>query len=265
MAPAMFLMGVGPMARWKQASLPDLATRLKWAFALAVVSAAVLPLTMGKWTPMIALGLLLAVWIIASGVVNLRERVTQLAANGGGHPAAYLKKLPRGYYGMLVAHAGVAVFIVGVTLVNGYETEKDVRMTPGSSVSIGGYSIRLDGFEDIEGPNYSGVRGILSVFKDGRQRDVMHPEKRFYNVQQMPMTEAAIDTGFTRDLYVSLGEPVDGGAWIVRVYHKPFVDWIWGGAFLMALGGILAVSDRRYRLARAAQREGREAAVTAAA
>ncbi len=265
MVPAMFLMGVGPMARWKQASLPDLATRLKWAFALAVLSAAVLPLMMGKWTPMIALGLLLAVWIVASSAVNLRERVTQLAAGGGGHPAAYLKKLPRGYYGMLLAHTGVAVFIVGVTMVNGYETEKDVRMTPGSTVSIGGYSIRLDGFEDIEGPNYSGVRGLLTVFKDGRQRDVMHPEKRFYNVQQMPMTEAAIDTGFTRDLYVSLGEPVDGGAWIVRVYHKPFVDWIWGGAFLMALGGILAVSDRRYRLARAEQRKGRETTVTAAA
>jgi len=265
MAPAMFLMGVGPLARWKQASLPDLATRLRWAFALAVASAALLPLTMGKWTPMIALGLLLAVWILASGVVNLRERVTQLAANGGGHPAAYLKKLPRGYYGMLLAHAGVAVFIVGVTLVNGYETEKDVRMMPGSTVSIGGYSIRLDGFEDIEGPNYSGVRGVLTVFKDGRQRDVMHPEKRFYHVQQMPMTEAAIDTGFTRDLYVSLGEEVDGGAWIVRAYHKPFVDWIWGGAFLMALGGVLAVSDRRYRLARAAQRKGGDATVTAAA
>ena len=265
MAPAMFLMGVGPMARWKQASLPDLAARLKWAFAVALVSAAVLPLTMGKWTPMIAFGLLLAVWIMASCAVNLRERITQLAANGGGHPVSYLKKLPRGYYGMLLAHFGVAVFIVGVTMVNGYETEKDVRMTPGSTVSIGGYVIRLDGFEDVDGPNYTGVRGILTVLKDGRQRDVMFPEKRFYNVQQMPMTEAAIDTGFTRDLYISLGEAVDGGAWIVRVYHKPFVDWIWGGAFLMALGGIVAVSDRRYRLARAAQRKSQDATASAAA
>jgi cytochrome c-type biogenesis protein CcmF len=265
MAPAAFLMGVGPLARWKNATLPDLAARLKWAFAVAVVSAALVPLAMGKWTPMIALGLLLAVWIVASGVVNLRERTRQLAATGGGRPASYLKKLPRGYYGMLLAHFGVAVFIVGVTLVKGYEAEKDVRMTPGSTVSIGGYAIRLDGFEDIQGPNYSGVRGVMTVLKDGRQRDVMHPEKRFYNVQQMPMTEAAIDTGFTRDLYVSLGEEVDGGAWIVRVYHKPFVDWIWGGAFLMALGGILAVSDRRYRLARAAQRSAQESAATVAA
>ncbi len=265
MAPAMFLMGVGPMARWKQASLPDLAARLKWAFAIALISAAILPLTMGKWTPMIALGLLLATWIIAASAVNLRERVTALAANGGGSPVSYLKKLPRGYYGMLLAHCGVAVFIVGVTLVSGYETEKDVRMTPGSTVNIGGYVIRLDGFEEVDGPNYSGIRGELTVLMDGREQTVMRPEKRFYNVQQMPMTEAAIDTGFTRDLYVSLGEAVDGGAWIVRVYHKPFVDWIWGGAFLMALGGILAVSDRRYRLARASQRNSREAAATAPA
>jgi cytochrome c-type biogenesis protein CcmF len=156
---------------------------------------------------------------------------------------------------MLLAHFGVAVFIVGVTLVNGYETEKDVRMAPGNTVSIGGYTMRLERLEDTTGPNYTSVKGVVTVLKDGRERGVMYPEKRFYTVQQMPMTEAAIDTGFTRDLYVSLGEPVDGGAWIVRVYHKPFVDWIWGGAFLMAIGGLLAVSDRRYRMARAPRRE----------
>jgi cytochrome c-type biogenesis protein CcmF len=255
MAPAVFLMGVGPLARWKQASIPDLAGRLKWAFAVAVVSAALLPLTMGRWTPMVAFGLLLALWVTAAGVVNLRGRVQQLAAAGGGRPVSYLKRLPRGYYGMLLAHFGVAVFIVGVTLVNGYETEKDVRMAPGNTVSIGGYTMRLERLEDTTGPNYTSVKGVVTVLKDGRERGVMYPEKRFYTVQQMPMTEAAIDTGFTRDLYVSLGEPVDGGAWIVRVYHKPFVDWIWGGAFLMAIGGLLAVSDRRYRMARAPRRE----------
>jgi len=265
MTPAIFLMGIGPLARWKQASIPDLAGRLKWAFAVALISAALLPLTMGSWTPMVAFGLLLAMWIVTSSVVNLRERVKQLAATGGGSAWTCLKKLPRGYYGMSLAHFGVAVFIVGVTLVKGYETEKDVRMTPGSTVSVGGYSMRLDRFEDITGPNYTGVRGVVTVLKNGRETDVMHPEKRMYNVQQMPMTEAAIDTGFTRDLYVSLGEPVDGGAWVVRVYYKPFVDWIWGGAFLMALGGVLAVSDRRYRLARAQHRKASQAEATATA
>ena len=265
MTPAIFLMGIGPLARWKQASIPDLAGRLKWAFAVALISAALLPLTMGSWTPMVAFGLLLAMWIVTSSMVNLRERVKQLAATGGGSAWTCMKKLPRGYYGMLLAHFGVAVFIVGVTLVKGYETEKDVRMTPGSTVSVGGYSMRLDRFEDITGPNYTGVRGVVTVLKNGRQTGEMHPEKRMYNVQQMPMTEAAIDTGFTRDLYVSLGEPVDGGAWVVRVYYKPFVDWIWGGAFLMALGGVLAVSDRRYRLARAQQRKASQAEATATA
>ncbi len=265
MTPAIFLMGVGPLARWKKASIPDLAARLKWAFAVALVSAALLPLTMGRWTPMIAFGLLLAAWIVASGVVNLRDRLHQLAANGGGRATSYLRKLPRGYYGMLLAHFGVAVFIVGVTLVNGYETEKDVRMVPGNTVSIGGYTMRLERFEDIVGPNYTGVRGVVTVLKNGRRQDVMYPEKRFYTVQQMPMTEAAIDSGLTRDLYVSLGEPVGDGAWIVRVYHKPFVDWIWGGAFLMALGGLLAVSDRRYRLAPAARRKAGKIEATVAA
>ncbi len=266
MAPAMFLMGIGPLARWKRTSLPDIAVRLKWAFGVALVSAAVLPFVMGRWSAMVAFGLLLAVWIVASGVVNLRERLQQLAATGGGRPASYLKKLPRGYYGMLLAHSGVAAFIVGVTLVNGYETEKDVVMAPGNTVSIGGYTMRLERFEDIVGPNYSGVRGVMTVLKNGRERDVLYPEKRLYTVQQMPMTEAAIDTGFTRDLYVSLGEVVgEGGAWIVRVYHKPFVDWIWGGALLMAMGGLLAVSDRRYRLARAARRQAGNADATVAA
>jgi len=265
MAPAIFLMGVGPLARWKQAAVPDLAGRLKWAFIVALLSAGLLPLTAGKWTPMISFGLLLALWIVASGLVNLWERTTQLAMAGGGKRRAYLKNLPRAYYGMLLAHFGVAVFIAGVTLVNGYETEKDVRMTPGSSVAIGGYDLRLERFEDIEGPNYRGVRGIVTVLRNNRPVSAMYPEKRLYNVQQMPMTEAAIDTGFTRDLYVSLGEPIDNGAWVVRVYHKPFIDWIWGGAFLMALGGIVAVSDRRYRLARAARRDAVAANATASA
>ena len=256
MAPAVFLMGVGPLARWKQADMPDLARRLRWAFAVALVTALLLPFTMGKWTPLIAFGLLLALWIVTSGLVNLRARVGQMRAAGGGSAVAQLAQLPRGYYGMLLAHFGVAVFIVGVTLVNGYETEKDVRMAPGDTIEVGGYVFRLDGFTEVDGPNYSATRGLVAVLKNDKQVRVMHPEKRLYHVQQMPMTDAAIDTGFTRDLYVSLGDPVGDGAWVVRIYHKPFVDWIWGGAFLMALGGILAITDRRYRLARRQSEQG---------
>jgi cytochrome c-type biogenesis protein CcmF len=265
MAPAIFLMGVGPLAKWKQAELPDLAHRLKWALAVALVTALLLPFTMGKWTPMIAFGLLLASWLAVSGVVNLRQRVSQLRAANGLGTGAQLRGLPRGYYGMLLAHAGVAVFIAGVTLVKGYEVEKDVRMQAGDTVEVGGYTFRLDGFVQVPGPNYEATRGLVSVLKNGKSVRTMFPEKRLYQVQQMPMTEAAIDSGFTRDLYVSLGEPVGNDAWVVRIYHKPFVDWIWGGAFLMALGGILAITDRRYRLARQAEQQIPTAAATVTA
>jgi cytochrome c-type biogenesis protein CcmF len=254
MTPAMFLMGVGPLARWKQASVPDLAARLKWALGVAVVCAIAIPLSKGKISVWIAVGLLLAIWIIASGFLNLSERLQQLAAAGSGL-GQRLRSLPRGYWGMLLAHFGVGVFIIGVTMVRGYETEKDVRMAVGDTVTIAGNVFKLDRLEQVKGPNYEATRGVVRVVRDGKEVAVLYPEKRFYTVQQMPMTEAAIDSGLTRDLYVSLGEPVAEGAWVVRVYYKPFVDWIWGGGFLMALGGIIAVSDKRYRLARKAAAE----------
>ena len=261
MAPALFLMGVGPMARWKQASIPDLATRLRWAFAVSVVVAAILPFVLGRWSPMIFLGLALAFWIFAAGIVNVAGRIGQLRTAGTPLGRA-LRAQPRGYWGMVVAHAGVAVFIVGVTMVKGYETEKDVKMRPGDTVDAGGYGFRLEGFTQRRGPNYQATVGEITVLYNGQKRGSLFPEKRFYTATQMPMTEAAIDLGVTRDLYVSLGEPVDDGAWVVRVYYKPFIDWIWGGGFIMAFGGLLAATDRRYRLAK---REGALAASGAAA
>ena len=250
MTPALFLMGIGPMARWKEASLPDLALRVKWAFAVSVATALLLPLTMGKWSPMISFGLLLAFWILTTAVVNLRLRLAAVS----GDLWSRLSSQPRSYYGMLLAHCGVAVFIIGVTLVKGYETERDVRMAIGDTVAVGGYTFRFEGVENTTGPNYRAARGNVTVLQGERTLRVMRPEKRIYNAQNMPMTEAAISTGLFGDLYVSLGEPVSDGAWSVRVYRKPFVTWIWGGCIIMALGGFLALSDRRYRrLARQAQ------------
>ncbi len=251
MTPALFLMGLGPMARWKQASLPDIATRLRWALAVSLATALALPFALGKWTPMISFGLLLATWIVASSAVNLKNRVAPLA----GSLRARLGSQPRSYYGMLVAHCGVAVFIAGVTLVKGYETERDARMAVGDVVTVGAYGFRFDGVQSFTGANYRGTRGSVAVSKGDRQIAVLHPEKRVYNAQQMPMTEAAISTGILGDIYVSLGEPVSGGAWSVRVYHKPFVTWIWGGCLIMALGGLLALSDRRYRRVGAARQQ----------
>ena len=247
MAPALFLMGVGPLARWKKASLPDLATRLRWAFAASVVAGLLLPFAMGRWSAFVAFGLLLALWITASGVVQLYEKVRN-AANGAS-AWTRLRSTPRATYGMLLAHFGVAVFVVGVTLVKGYESEKDVRMEQGDTVELGGYTFRLVGVRDVQGPNYVAGRAQMEVSRNGRPVTTLYPEKRIYTVQNSPMTEAAIDFGFTRDLYVSLGDAVSATAWVVKVQIKPFIDWIWGGCLLMAIGGAIAASDRRYRLA----------------
>jgi cytochrome c-type biogenesis protein CcmF len=151
---------------------------------------------------------------------------------------------------MLLAHAGVGVFIVGVTLVNGYQSEKDVHMTVGATTELGGYAFRLAAVEDVQGPNYAAARGRIEVIRNGTVRNVLHPEKRFYPVQRQTMTEAAIDSGLFGDIYVALGEQLADGAWTVRLHLKPFVDWIWGGCVLMALGGLIAVCDRRYRRSR---------------
>ena len=246
MTPAIFLMGIGPLAQWKKASLPELATRLRWAFGVSLVTALALPLAMGQWTPLISLGLMMAIWIVTTSAVGLRER---LAHADGSSLLGRLAAVPRAYWGMLLAHCGVALFIIGVTMVKGFEVEQDLRMNVGETATIGGYTFQFDGTQQYKGPNYIAARGTFRVSQDGRDVTVMYPEKRRYTVQNQTMTEAAISPGFARDLYVSLGEPLDDGAWSVRLYHKPFVDWIWGGCLIMALGGILAISDRRYRLA----------------
>jgi len=253
MAPAAFLMGIGPVARWSHAPLPELWTRLKWALGVAVVTALLLPLVLGRWSPLISFGLFLGFWVFASTAAALRVRLQ------GSHQRGLIAKLranSASYYGMLLAHLGIGVFIVGVTLVKAYEVEKDVRLDVGESVVVGGYDFKFLGVTPGPGPNYRALTGAVEVRKDGHLVETLKPEKRIYNASGQTMTIAAIDTGVLGDRYVSLGEPVGGdgsdnigGAWSVRIYLKPFIDWIWMGAFLMALGGFLAVSDRRYRLA----------------
>ena len=252
MTPAIFLIGLGPLARWKQASLPELAVRLRWAFGVSVVTALVVPFFMGEWKPFVSFGLLMAFWVIASVVASLIHR---LRGSGKQGLFAKLAAQSRSYYGMHAAHLGIAVFIIGVALVGGYETEKDVRMDIGDTVEVGGYTFRFNGVKKGPGPNYVADIGNVDVLRNGEKVRVLEPEKRVYNASGMAMTEAAIDTGIFRDLYVALGEPLENGAWIVRVYHKPFVDWIWFGCMLMAFGGGLAITDRRYRLSSRKERE----------
>jgi cytochrome c-type biogenesis protein CcmF len=252
MVPAVLLMGLGPLVPWKKASGAELMRRVRWSFAGAVALGLALPVALGGWSPLVALGLVLAAWVISSVILQLRVRIAEAA--GGGSVWERLKRQSRSYYGMHLAHLGVAVFIIGVTMVGGYQVERDVKMEVGDTVSIGTHTFRFDGVKEVPGPNYTAARGDVTVFRNGTQVEVLHPEKRAY-LSGMPMTEAAIDTTPWRDLYVSLGEPVGESAWAVRVYEKPFVVWIWAGCVLMALGGLLAVSDRRYRIALRRTRE----------
>ena len=249
MAPLVFLMGVGPVAAWRKATLPDLWTRLKWALAVAVAASLVIPLLLGRWSALVAFGLFLALWVVAATVTVVVQRLS-----GAPQPtlAAKLRANSAAWYGMLVAHLGIAVFIIGVTLVKGYEVERDVRLAPGESAEVAGWTFTFRGVDTRPGPNYQALVGRVDLSRGGKLVETLHPEKRVYHASGQPMTEAAIDAGWLGDRYVSLGEPVtpDGyaGAWGVRIYVKPFVDWIWGGALLMALGGFLAIADRRYRI-----------------
>jgi cytochrome c-type biogenesis protein CcmF len=198
---------------------------------------------------MVSFGVALAAWIVATSAVSLWDRVKPTASGARFTSTSFA------FYGMLLAHVGVAVLVVGVTLVKGYGSEKDVRMEPGDTVELAGYTFLFRGVTDVSGPNYLAARAIMEVTRNGALVAILHPEKRRYRVQENPMTEAAIDAGITRDLYVTLGDRLNARTWLVRVQHKPFVGWIWGGAVLMALGGWLAAGDRRYRVAARLGRE----------
>ena len=235
MSPLLVLMGIGPWTNWKSSDLPAVIKRL-WLAALAAIVAGIsIPMMMGEFTWLAGLGFLLAFWVIASGCLQI---IRQAKA---GKPT-------RSFIGMQVAHLGIAVFVIGVTMVGAYQEEKDVRMSAGETVSVGGYQIQLQDVNVVPGPNYQAMRGTFLLSKNGNFQTTLYPEKRNYFSSSMPMTEAAIDVGLTRDIYVSLGEVLPDRSWAVRVYYKPFVDWIWGGCLFMALGGVLAISDRRYRI-----------------
>ncbi|MFA7096148.1 MAG: heme lyase CcmF/NrfE family subunit [Gammaproteobacteria bacterium] len=243
MAPLVFLIALGPWARWKQASLAELARRSWWVLLVSGAAGVLVPWAMGRWSALAGLGVLLAVWVFVAVVRDIVDRLRRPGARGR------LAELPRAYLGMHLAHIGVAVFIIGVTLVKGYEVERDVRMVPGETVEVAGYRFRFESLAAVSGPNYEAVRARFYVSDRERSVGMLFPEKRMYTTQRMPMTEAGIERGVTRDLYVALSEQVERDAWLVRIHYKPFVNWIWGGCLLMALGGALAASDRRYRLA----------------
>ena len=262
MTPAIFLMGVGPVARWKQAELPDLARRLRIAFAISVATAVLLPMAMPGparlGSPMVILGLWLAAWSVTSAASHAWQRLT----DGDGHWLRRLGRQPRTWYGMLLAHAGIGIFIAGVTLANGYEVKQELRLELGETREAGGYQFTFASVGPAAGPNYSAQRAVFPVTRNGKPVVTLYPEKRLYTVQDMALSQADIDSGFTRDLFVALGEPVGANAWTVRLQLKPFMTWIWSGCILMALGGLLAAGDKRYRRALEAQARTRDAVAT---
>jgi cytochrome c-type biogenesis protein CcmF len=235
MAPAVLLAGIGPLLAWRKGDASQLARRMRWAAIVALLGALFLPLLFGRWALLTSLGLLLGLWIISGSVVALLTRM-----KSGVKPTT-------AFAGMLLAHMGIGVFVLAVTLVKSYETERDLRMAPGETVMLAGYAFRFDGVKDAAGPNYAATRAAVTVTKDGAPVAQLSPEKRIYHVQNNPMTEASIDYGLSRHVYVSLGDDVGGGAWTLRIQIKPFIGWIWGGCLMMALGGMLAAADRRYR------------------
>ncbi len=239
MVPLLFVLVPGTVARWREARLTEVLLELRLVGLASVVLGQVLPLAWGAWSWGTALGTTLGLWV---GLGSLQHIVVRLRKPG---------RIGAGFWGMHLAHLGLAVLTLGITGVKSFEVERDVRMGLGDVVTIGQYAFTLKKLEEVPGPNYRAIRGVFEVSRDGKVIEQLRPEKRRYFSSAMPMTEAAIDTGFWRDLYVSLGDALqtDPPEWSVRVYYKPFVPWLWAGALLMTLGGLLAALDRRYRKA----------------
>ena len=240
MLPCVFLMGVGPLARWKDADPKALARELAWG----LVAAAAIPLLMGEFGHWVFLGCTSAMFVFFAVIQTFRHQIR----NQPGNVFARLMRQPRAFWGMQLAHIGVAVFIIGVALVKGYQSERDVRMYEGETVTVAGYTFTFNGVETVRGPNYTADRGDFTLSVNGRELQHLYPEKRkYYSSNSMPMTESAIRHSITGDVYVSLGTPTNDGGWVVRAYYKPYVTWIWWGCIIMAAAGLWAASDRRYR------------------
>jgi len=244
------VVGVAALARWKKDNLREILYRLRWAMVVSVIGAAVLPFAMGTFKFGAALGIGLALWVTCSSLQGVYERVKNRK-----NKLFSLTKIPAGFWGMTIGHIGIAVFAVGVSLTSLYSVERDLRLDKGETVNIAGYDFAFGGVKDVNGPNYTAEEGILTVTKEGRKVTVLTAQKRDYNSQMGIMTEAGIDAGLSRDLFFALGESLGPESWSVRIYHKPFVRWIWLGALFMAFGGLVAVMDKRYRRVRSSARD----------
>ncbi len=244
-APLFLCAGIGPLVAWRCGEFPRLWRQVRWcipaSLGAAILTSAVL-FDPNHLKTLAALSC--AFWLATTSILPLWHRLRNRSGLFG-------LRQPGGFYGMTLAHLGLAVFLIGVTISNHYSVEKTVRLAPGESAELGGYTFVFKGIREVNGPNYLADEGLFEVWQEGNRIAILTPEKRFYRIQRNVMTESAIDPGLRRDLYVALGEALEGDAWSVRLYVKPAIRWIWLGGFLMMLGGFLAAADRRYRIVKA--------------
>ena len=246
MTPFALLLGIGPLVKWRRDQFSEIRTPVVVSVIVMAIAGFALPYFLhNKLTVSVVLGTMMSVIIVLLSLYEMKQRAT--------HRESFFKgitKLSRSHWGMILAHLGVAMTVWGITFSQNFSVERDVRMAVGDTVQIADYDFKFTGVSDANGPNYMGGKAQIDISKDGKPEATLFAEKRFYTVSKMPMTEAAIDWGFTRDLYVALGEKIEDNSWALRLYYKPFIRWIWIGGLFMALGGLLCMFDRRYRFSR---------------
>ena len=246
MTPFALLLGIGPLVKWRRDQFSAIRTPVVVSVIIMLIAGFALPyLLQDKITVSAVLGTMMTLIIVLLSLYEMHQRAT--------HRDSFLQgitKLSRSHWGMVLAHLGVAMTVWGIAFSQNYSVERDVRMNVGDSVQIADYDFTFKGISDANGPNYIGGKAQIDITRHGQPEATLFAEKRLYTVSKMPMTEAAIDWGFTRDLYVALGEKLDNNAWALRLYYKPFIRWIWLGGLFMALGGLLCMFDRRYRFSK---------------
>ena len=251
MTPFALLLGIGPLVKWRRDQFSAIRKPVIVSVVIMLIAGFVLPYVLqDKLTVSSVLGVMMATIITLLSLYELQQRATHRSGFFNG-----LSKLSRSHWGMFLAHLGVAMTVWGIAFSQNYSVERDVRMNVGDSVQIAGYDYTFRGITNADGPNYAGGKAQVDISKNGKLETTLFAEKRFYTVSKMTMTEAAIDWGFSRDLYVALGESLNDGSWALRLYYKPFIRWIWFGGVFMALGGLLCMFDRRYRFSKVLKEE----------
>ena len=246
MTPFALLLGIGPLVKWRRDQFSAIRTPVIASVIIMLIAGFALPyLLQDKLTVSAVLGTMMTVIIVLLSLYEMHQRATYRDTFWRG-----ITKLSRSHWGMILAHLGVAMTVWGIAFSQNYSIERDVRMNVGDTVQIAGYDFTFKGISDANGPNYVGGKAQIDISRDGKHETTLYAEKRLYTVSKMPMTEAAIDWGFSRDLYAALGEKLDNNAWALRLYYKPFIRWIWLGGLFMALGGVLCMFDRRYRFSK---------------